>query len=272
MAFNVNDMIIDRPIRATLFDKTSGEVIFTIDQVTDPSLEATSESAEVRDATGSLVTEFERSKTVVFSGSNSFVNLGLLAAQTGSSKEVASATNLINVPKFEMIELGNTAGTPNATITLSEEPVGTLKYIYRLANDKSIAEKFEVGVDDTSDFSIAGKVITLPTTPTTPFVSTDRFSIWYEYETDGTNGLGSVRISSFAEVFARVGKFDLEILLADICNPNVKYYAHLVGDNAKIDGNFSITFNNEATHPFSVKIMQNYCDAKKKLFDIIIPE
>lgn len=270
MGFNVNDMIIDRPIRATLFDKTSGEVIFTIDQVTDPSLEATSESAEVRDAAGSLVTEFERSKTVIFSGSNSFVNLGLLAAQTGSSKEIASATNPINVPKFEMIELGATAGTPNATVTLSEEPVGTLKYIYRLANDKSIAEKFEVGIDPLTNFSISGKVVTLPTTPA--FVATDRFSIWYEYETDGTTGLGSVRISSFAEVFARVGKFDLEILLADICNPNVKYYAHLVGDNAKIDGNFSITFNNEATHPFSVKIMQNYCDANKKLFDIIIPE
>lgn len=270
MAFNVNDMIIDRPIRATLFDKTSGEVIFTIDQVTDPSLEATSESAEVRDATGSLVTEFERSKAVVFSGSNAFVNLGLLAAQTGSSKEVASSTNLINVPKFEMIELGATASVVNDTIELSEEPVGALKYIYRLANDKSIAEKYEAGATPATNFSITGKVITLPTTPT--FVATDRFGVWYEYETDGTEGLGSVRVSSFAEVFARAGKFDLEILLADICNPNVKYYAHLVGDNAKVDGNFSVTFSNEETHPFSVKIMQNYCDANKKLFDIIIPE
>ena len=37
--FNVENLIINRILRGTLFDKATGEVIFSIDQISDPSLE-----------------------------------------------------------------------------------------------------------------------------------------------------------------------------------------------------------------------------------------
>lgn len=273
MGFNIENLIVDRPLRATLFDKTTSEVIFTIDQITDPSLECTTESAEVRDAIGSKIAEFDRSKDASFSGSNAIISLGLMAAQFGSNKEVASTTNKIVVPKFEIIELGETGGVVNGNITLAETPKTALKYIYRLASDKSISEKIEAGATATTEFTISGKEITLPTTPAVAYVATDRFAVWYDFECDGSSeGLGAVRVSNMAEAFARGGKIDIEVLFADICNPNVKYYGHIVSNNAKMDGNVSLTFNNETTHGFSIKIMQDYCSTNKKLFDIIIPE
>lgn len=270
MAFNLDDLIIDRPIRATLFDKTTSEVIFTIDQITDPSLECTTQTDEVRDAIGSLVTELDRAKESVFSGTNAFINLGLMASQLGTTKQLASASVKIQVPKFEMIELGAESGTTNKTITLSETPVGDIKYIYRLGNNKSIAEKYEAGVTATDTFAIAGKVITLPTTPT--FSANDRFGVWYKYEATGAEGLGAVKVSNNSEAFTKIGVFDLEVLLADVCNSNIKYYAHILCNNAKMDGNTTIGFNSQATHGFTVKLFQDWCSSNKNLFDIIIPE
>lgn len=270
MNFNINDLIIDRPLRGTLFDKASGDVIFTIDQISDPSLECTTEAAEVRDAIGNLITEFERSKNASFTGSNALVNLGLMAAQFGSDKELASSDNKIVTPRYEMIELGATSGEVNTTITLNNEPTEDLKYIYRLAPDKSIAEKYEVGATPTTNFSVNGKVVTLPTSP--EFTAKDRFGVWYKYEADGSENLGSVKISNTAETFSKGGVFDLEVLFADVCNPNIKYHGHVVSQNAKMDGNVTIGLNNEAAHGFTVKIMQDYCETQRNLFDIFVSQ
>lgn len=255
MALNIDSLVINRAIRGTLFDKTNGDVIFTIDQIQDPSLECTGEQADVVDALGKKITSFDRSKEATLTGSNALINLGLAAAQFGSDKVIASADNKITVPRCE--ELVASEGK----VTLRDIPSGDVTFIYSLNDDGSIKAKYEMaGTAAAGKFSIAGKVITLPTD-----ARTGRFLVYYDYESDS-----AISFANSADAFAKGGRFVLEVLLADICDPNIEYYAYVVFGNAKMTNEVTIDFSNEAEHNFEIQAMQDYCTTDKKLFEIIV--
>ena len=70
MAFDLNNFVIDRVRRGTMFSPETGEVLWSITQIKDASLSMTSESADVTDAIGSVIMKFDRSKSAEFSASN----------------------------------------------------------------------------------------------------------------------------------------------------------------------------------------------------------
>ena len=55
MAFDLNNFVIDRVRRGTMFSPETGEVLWSITQIKDASLSMTSESADVTDAIGSVI-------------------------------------------------------------------------------------------------------------------------------------------------------------------------------------------------------------------------
>lgn len=257
--FNVDNLVINRAIRGTLFDKGSSEVIFTIDQITDPKLECGGDQVYVKDALGQNLAAFDRSKTAKFTGSNALVNFGLMAAQLGSEKTVADADNKIVVPAFEMITV-----TEADKVTLANTPtIGSVKYIYSTHTDKSINQTYALGgVASATEFSIAEKVISLPTSA---FAIGDRVAVFYTK--DSTE---AVKIKDSTDAFAKGGKFVLEVLACDVCDTNTEYYTYIIFDNAKMDNAVDVTFTNEAKHGFTVNAMQDYCSASNELFSLII--
>lgn len=269
MAFNIDNLLVDRVLRVTMFDATTGAVNFTASQVENPSLECGGEQVIAVDAVGAPIATFDRSKTSKFTAENSHINLGMLATQLGTTKEVGDATAKIKTPKFEIVTVGETAGTPNATITLTETPVGVtgaeVKYIYLLNADKSIGTKFEVGETPATNFSISGKVITLPTGAS--IKATDKIAVWYEYEEEN-----AVKIVNSGDKFAPSGKFDIEVLFADVCNQETKYYGHIIFPKGKLSGNVTNALTTEGKHPLEFDGQSDYCDDDKTQFYYVIPQ
>ena len=254
--FNVENLIINRILRGTLFDKATGEVIFSIDQISDPSLECSGEQVFVNDAMGQKIAAFDRTKDAKFTGSNAVVNFGLMAAQLGSDQEVANADNKIILPAFELIEVKDAA-----KVSLVNDPAGDLKYIYSTHSDKSKNKAYPAAVEASAEaFSITGKEITLPTGA---FQVGDYVAVWYDRES-----AEAVKVTNTAENFAKGGKFVLEVLAADICDVNTEYYAYIIFNNAKMDNAVTLTLTNEAKHGFTVNAMQDYCSPTKELFTI----
>ena len=140
MAFNVNELILDRVRSLTVHDLSNGEMLFRLTSLEDPSLQTTAEGEEVVDAIGALITTLYRAKKATFSASNSLISLGLAAAQFGAKKETASSDKKIIVPTYEIISVED--GT--AEVTLKKKPVGEVKYIYALANNE-IATRYVAG-------------------------------------------------------------------------------------------------------------------------------
>ena len=263
--FDLNNFLIDRVRRGTMFSDTTGEALWSITQIKDASLNMTSETADATDAIGNVITQFDRSKNAEFSGTNALWNLGLSAAQFGSEKEVADATHKITVPMYEQLKVNK-----EGKITLSEIPVGTtgaeIKYIFALNPDSTLGVKYSNGSSaSATEFMLdaKNKTITVPTGMTEGF----DVAVFYEYEADA-----AVKLQNNAVDFPKAGKFMLEVIGKDTCDKTKTYVAYIVFPNAKLKTDMDLNFSTDGGHPFSMQMMQDYCDLEKKLYNIYIAQ
>lgn len=262
MAKVVNNFIIDHVIRGVMVDK-NGNYMWSINQITNPSLNVTlSDTAQAVDALGTPIAEFDRGKEAEFSAENSMFDLGLYAAQMGKEKEIATSETVItDAPMFEEIEV---KGTSDEKYTLKETPKNDIAFIYLLNNDGTLGTSFKLGSQaSATDFARSEKEITLPT----GLKAGDTLFVMYEYDLKA-----GVAVTADAVNFPKKGVFRMEVLGCDVCDQEELIHAYVEFFNAKLDGNVDYSFTTDGTHPFTIKALQSYCDSKKRLFRIIIPD
>lgn len=253
MAFdiNMNNFVIDRILRAVGKSK-AGDVLFAINQVTNPSLSVTSETAEAVDALGSRIAVFNRAKSCEFSAENALFDMGLMAVQAGSKDGVIRGA-VKEVPAFDSIEDGNLAHTP--------VPADAVK-IYEVNGDGSFGAEVKKSADGGTDggFVLAG-------TKVTGLAEGKQYMAVYEY--DATEAIAVVNSAS---EFPNACELILEVLGCDVCDQEKLIYAYLIFPNFKISPDFDWSIATDGTHPFSGMAMQNYCDTKKELYRLVIVE
>lgn len=261
----INNFVIDRVLRGMMFSTADGSYMWSINQITDPSLNITSETAEAVDALGSRIAVFNRGKSAEFSAQNSLFDLGLFAAQNGVAVQEAGAGagESITTPMFDEITL--VSGT--TAYSLAQTPTEAPATIYKMNGDGTLGTAYarsSTAADEDEFFydSTNHKI-----TPPTSLVAGDRIFVMYDYElTAGTAVTGD------AVNFPKAGKFIMEILGADVCDPTTLIHAYLVFPNAKLDANVDLSFTTDGNHPFTIQCQQSYCDNQKILYQIIIPE
>ena len=242
---NLNNFVVDRILRAVGKDGDDN-LLFAINQVTNASLNVTSETAEAVDALGTPIAIFNRAKTAEFSAENAIFDLSLMATQAGSKKIVASESDPILAPAFDLVEDGALKHTP--------VDADAVKF-YHVNGDGSIgAEVSRAGVE------ISGLTVTgLP--------ADDSIMAVYEY-----NAEGAVAVINSATEFPKACELVLEVLGCDVCNQEELMYAYLIFPKFKISPDFDWSIATDGSHPFSGQAMQNYCDSKKELYKLIIVE
>lgn len=240
-----------------------GSVMWSINQITDPSLSITMETSEAVDAIGSRIASFNRGKSAEFSAQNSMFDLGLWAAQNGVEKEVASAAHKIISPIFETLTVPTPVTTP---VALKHTPTATPKEIYQLKGDGTLGEKLVYSATAAAGkftYDDSAHTITFPAAAT----AGAQYFVQYEYESES-----AVAVTGDAINFPKAGKFIMELLGTDVCNTTLLIHAYLIFPNAKLDGNVDVTFATDGNHPFTIQANQSYCDNQKVLFQLVIPE
>lgn len=101
--FNINNFVIDRPLRAIMLHSETGEVLWSINQITEPTIKCESETTDAVDALEIPIMQFDRAKKATFSATNSLFDLGLAAAQFGTEKEVATTDKKIETPILKLL-------------------------------------------------------------------------------------------------------------------------------------------------------------------------
>ena len=258
--FDINNFVIDRCRRAIMVDPNTGEILWTITQIKDPSIKCEGDTAQATDALDAPIMEFDRAKKASFSASNSIFDLGLAAAQFGSKKQVAGGDNKIVVPAFETIDV-----TGETTVELKHAPTGQIKYIYELKGDSTLGTKYTNGGEAGADKFIHTAKATTITVPTGLAKGSQLF-VEYEYETEE-----AVKVTNSATKFPKAGKLILEALGADIRDASTLYSAYVVFPQAKLTTSVDISLATDGDHPFEITCLPQYCDKEKKLFDLIIP-
>ena len=261
MAYDVNNFLIDRVLKGVMVD-SDYNVNFSINQITNPSLNCTTETSETVDAMGATIMSFQRSKQAEFTAENSLFDLGLAAAQFGSEKQIASTDNKIVTPIFETIKVT----TGQTKITLKHQPLETIQVIHALKGDETLGTKYTNSSAASATAFVHtedSKEITVPT----GLADGTRLFVIYEYEAES-----AVAVNNNAIDVPKTGKFIMEVLGCDVCDTTKLIHAYVVFPVAKLTGEVDFTFTNEGTHSFTITCMQNYCDPEKILFSIIVPD
>ena len=260
MAHNLNNIVVDRVLRGIFSDKNDN-IIFSLNQVQDLSLNQTSESQEITDALGVSIMELMRAKALEASANNAIYDFGLLAAQYGTEK-VEVGTSMI-APAMETIEVP-AAGEGNTTVEISLEhtPTKAPAAVYALNGDSTLGDKFVPGTaGEEGKFAYADGKITLPATAG----GLDVF-VMYEYETTK-----AMEVVNSANKFAKIGKMTFEILAYDVCDPETKLFGYLILPRFQLSNDFDWSIGGDSQqHAFSGKAMVDYCAKDKKMCRVVI--
>lgn len=256
MAFNKDELILDRVRSLTAHDLSNGEMLFRLTSLEDPSLQTTAEGEEIVDAIGATITTLYRAKKATFSASNSLISLDLAAAQFGAEKEVASADKKIVVPTYEVLTVADGA------ITLSKTPVGEIKYIYALVNG-GIATRYDSGAEvSATEFVVDGTKIDVPTGVT------GKIYVEYDFESENAN-----RIVNKTSEFPEACSMKIFAYFRDKCNENLVYSGVIVSPKAKLNPeSVELALTSTGKHAFEFQMMRDYCDDEAELFSIIVAE
>lgn len=245
----------------TFNDLSTGEMLFRLTQLEDPTLTCTSEGEEVTDALGSVITTLYRSKKATFSATNSLVSLDLAAAQYGTKKEVAENGKEIVTRTFETITIPDSA----TAVKLAHEPANKddVKFIYSIANGE-LGKSYKAGAAASkTDFVVAEDgTITLPTG------LTGKIYVEYEFKTEN-----AVRIVNKASKFPEAAKVVIYAIFRDACNENVVYSGVIVCPKAKFNPeSVELALTSTGKHAFELNMMKDYCEDDGDLFTIIVNE
>ena len=254
--FNKNELILDRVRSLSYNDLETRQMLFRLTSLEDSSLSCTAEGEEITDAIGSLITTLYRAKKASFSATNSLFSFTLLGEQYGATKEVATEDKAILDRTYDILNVAE------GKITLSQTPKGDIKYIYGMAEGE-VATVYEVGVEATTNFSIAGKEITVPTD-----AKETKFYVEYDFENNN-----AMKITNRASEFPRAGYVVIYAYFKDKCNENKRYSGKIICPKAKLNpSQIDTALTSTGKHPFELTMMKDYCDENDELFTVIISQ
>ena len=254
-------VILDKVRSLVAKDLSTDQMLFRLTSLEDPTLSCTAEGEEITDAIGAVITTLYRAKKATFSATNSLISLDLAAAQYGTKKEIASADNKIVDWDYEIITIPAEA----TEVKLKRKPVGTVSYIYSIANGETGTAYKAGSAASNTEFVIAEDgTITLPTG------LTGKIYVEYQYETEN-----AIRIVNSASKFPEACKVIIYAYFKDKCNENVVYSGKIICPKAKLNPEqVELALTSTGKHAFEFTMMKDYCaeEGDDELFTIIVAE
>lgn len=262
----VDNLIIDRVLDGTFFGKTSGEALFRLTQVQNGSLSNESESVDVLDAQGVLITQLDRSKSATFSGESALKDMHLLAAQAGTELTYASAGKAIVVPAFDIIntEAGKTE------YALAHTPVGAIENAYILTPGGALGEKLTVGTAaGAKTIAVADGTVTVAFDEGgATCAAGDSIILMYSYEETEN----AAEFVNYADKFNVPMKAQFRVIGYEPCAIDQKMLAILEFPSCKLSSTFDFALSAEEAQSFELQCLVDYCakGGEKVLYRLII--
>lgn len=261
MAFNKNEVLLDRVRSLTCHDLETKKMILRLTSLEEPSLATTAEGEEVVDAIGALITTLYRAKRANFTATNSLMSFDLAAAQYGTKKEVASTDSKIVDYAYEILKIGD------GELKLAHAPIkDSVQWIYTIENNE-VGTAYKVGAAQSELEAVVSDegVITLPTS-----VTSGKIYVEYKYESEN-----AVRVVNKASNFPEAVSVVIYAYFRDVCNENKVYSGKIICPKAKLNPeSIELALTSTGKHPFEFVINRDYCseEGEDTLFEIILSE
>lgn len=205
MSFRLGDFIIDRIIMGYAESTDQTTPLYTLTQLTDASIEVTAESKDATDAEGNLIKRFWQGKSGTFTATNAMLNLAILAAKSGNDAELATAENIINMPKIVTVKSSVT------TVDVTDAVADTI-LVNAFTNDGSLGKAYTLGTTaSATEFSVVSNTLTLPIDAS----NTEKYVIKYIRKVDD-----GVKIVNGAGAYPKTVRLTLKAVGVAPCEPD----------------------------------------------------
>lgn len=256
MAFRLDDIIIDR-IQYGVATNFNDELLYTLTQLSEASINITADSTDSVDKMGTLIKRFWRGKQGEFTATNAMINLNIIGAESGNGKEYASSENPIVMPKIITVKAGT------ATTELGKNVVKATVKIVVLHGNGAQGKTF---VMDT-DYSVSDTgTLTLPKNVSADDMdaTNDVFLVKF----NRTVSSSGVRIQNKADAFPQTVHLTLKALAVDPCNTDQLKACYIYLPSFQPSPEQDMSFTTDATMDYSGSLQVDYCSADKVLYEI----
>ncbi|MBP5463311.1 MAG: hypothetical protein J6Y20_14490 [Lachnospiraceae bacterium] len=265
----MRDITITSLETITAFGVTSGEYLFTLDELQNASVAQSQETTEITGKAGRKLSTLKRNKAVTISGANGLVSGGLLEMQVGTNFELQKATKVMWTD-YITVKAGETAGTL-ADIKTAYTAVGTagaeIVGLYIRNTDGTLGTKYTQKASATQ----AGEFSYAPATKTLSF-----------YEDQGA--IADTAIKAGTELVAfyqRNITADVLTNRSDTYSQKCSLYIDAIGEDKcanvyrvqfyipKADFNGEFTFemgDNQTVHNFDAEALSGACGTSGEFF------
>lgn len=254
--FAINDIVIDR-IQTAVAMNSAGEVLYTLNQLNNATIETTSESKEARDKDGTLIRKIYTGKSGTFTATNALLNVNVIAEGTGSAKSVATDAAPLDVPFIKRVKVGT------ESIEIAGMKEDTVKVIGETADGAMVTTYNKDTAADADGFAVAGGKVNLPTDDGVgTFVITGVRTI-----TSGT------AVQNRSDAFPKTVHLLVKALGFQTCEPDIlrAIYIDIPSFQPSPDQNFQIA--TDATLDFTGDMQVSYCGNEgRELYSMYFPD
>jgi hypothetical protein len=255
MAFKLDDIIIDR-IQYGVAETFDGELLYTLTQLSEGTIDITAESKDAVDATGTLVKRFYQGKSGEFTAQNAMLNLNILGAASGEGKITATEMAAIAMPKIITVKAGE-------TVTLTNFVDGTVT-VNALGTNGSMGKAYaKAATASATEFGLTTAGVLTPPT------DEEEAQFIVKYTRNVTSG---VAIKNKADKFPKTCKLTLKALAVDPCSADTLRAVYIVLPSFQVSPEVSISLQTDSQLEYKGTLQVDYCSADKSLYEIYFAE
>lgn len=251
-AMTVNDLAITSLETITVFEASSHDYLFTLDELQNATISQSQESTDITGKAGRKLSTLKRNKTFSISASNGLVSTGLLAAQTGGDLGEGAVTVLWS--EELVVDNASAKTTYKAYGTVGAE----IKHLWKRNSDGTLGAELE------QDSAVAAGKFTYTPPTGNEKGGTIQFNAGEFDQDDGTIFVMYDRMITANQLTVDddISDVKVEIFVDAICEDKCANQFHLQIHVPKADmsAEFSLEMgDNQAVHSFQADALAGKC-------------
>ena len=251
------DLIITSLETINAFDITTGDYLFTLDELQSASIAQGQEKVDITGKKGRKLSSMKRNKTMTISGSNGMLSCGLVELQTGSKFEDKN---------YEVMWYDFLTVDENHEAKTKYKAIGTagaeIVELYILETQGTIRQTL------TQDASAAdGKFAYAPATKTLSFYTNvaegAQIAVYYKRK------IAATVLSNQSDTYSGKCELYVDCIGEDKCANQYHVQFHI--PKADFNGEFSLDFgDDQSVHSFEAEGLSGACGAGSVYWDMIV--
>lgn len=251
------DIVITSLETINAFDITTGDYLFTLDELQSASIAQGQEKVDITGKQGRKLSSMKRNKTMTISGSNGMLSCGLVEMQTGSKFE--NKTTEVMWTDFLTVNASHQATTNYKAIGTAGAEIAELYILETVGTVRESLEQASQAAAGQFAYAPGTKLLTFHT----DVAEGTQIAVYYKRK------IAADVLSNRSDVYSGKCELYVDAIGEDKC-ANI-YHVQFHIPKADFNGEFSLDFgDDQSVHSFEAEGLSGACGAGATFWDMIV--